>query len=706
MKKIMFPVLLLFLFSCSQNKFPKMTQPYPQTKKVDTVDTYFGEKVRDPYRWLEDDKSAETAEWVTAQNKITFAFLDAIPFRSKIKERLTKIWNFPKIGTPIKRGDHYFYFKNDGLQNQSIMYILDDLKAEPKVFFDPNTLSKDGTVALGSFVFSRDGKYMAYQIATGGSDWNEIFVKEVKTGEILKDHIEWVKFSGISWYKDGFYYSRYDKPTGSALSKKNEYHKVYYHKLGTDASADVLTYENKAYPLRNYGVEVTDNEKYLLLSETESTHGNSLSIKDLSKPNAPFIKIAEGFEFEYNTLDEIDGNLLVLTNEKAPKYKLVSIPVDKLARENWKDILPEKTDVLEGCYLANNKLIARYMKDVHDVLQVYDFTGKLEHEIELPTMGAVAGFDSDKKENTAFYSFTSYTTPTIVFKYDVAQNKSEEFFKPTVDFDPSQYDVKQVFITSKDGTKVPIDIVSKKGISLDGNNPTFLYGYGGFNITNKPSFSVDRMIWLENGGIYVNAHIRGGGEDGEEWHQAGTKLKKQNVFDDFIATAEYMIKEKYTNPNKIAIMGGSNGGLLVGAVVNQRPELFRVAFPAVGVMDMLRYHKFTIGWAWAGDYGTSEQDSASFHNLHKYSPVHTIKENVEYPAIMVTTADHDDRVVPAHSFKYIATMQEKYKGTNPVLIRIATMAGHGAGKSTTKRIEEATDMWSYAFYNMGITPKY
>jgi len=705
MKKYLIPLSLVVIFACSQNKFPKMNAEYPKTKKVDTVDTYFGTKVPDPFRWLEDDKSAETAEWVKAQNKITFDFLESIPFRSKIKERLTKIWNYEKIGVPAKEGNNYFYFKNDGLQNQSVMYITDDIAKVGKVFIDPNTFSKEGNIALGSYSFSKDGKYIAYQLSTGGSDWNEIFIKNVETGEMLKDKLEWVKFSGISWTKEGFYYSCYDKPTGSALSKKNEFHKVKFHKLGTAQSADKLVFENSKFPLRNYGAWITDDEKYLLLTETESTSGNSLLLKDLSKPNSTFITIAEGFEFDYNALDIINGKLYMVTNEKASRYKLVAIDLQNPKKENWKEIIPETADVLEWCQLGGKNIIAQYMKDVHSELVVFDYQGTKINSIQLPTVGTIQSFSCKKDNNTAYYAFTSYTTPSEIYKYDIAENKSEIHFKPKVDFNSSEFEVKQIFYTSKDGTKVPMDLVYKKGIELNGNNPTLIYGYGGFNISYKPNFSVSRMIWLENGGIYVNAHIRGGGEYGEDWHQAGTKLKKQNVFDDFIAAAEYLINEKYTSPSKLAIQGGSNGGLLVGAVLNQRPDLYRVAFPAVGVMDMLRYHKFTIGWAWATDYGTSD-DSIHFPNLIKYSPLHSIKENTEYPAVLITTADHDDRVVPAHSFKYAATLQEKQKGNSPILIRIETMAGHGAGKSTTKTIEEASDIWSFAFFNMGVTPKY
>ncbi len=699
------PLLVFLLFSCKQNSNPSQWN-YPVTKKVDTVDKYHGVSVPDPYRWLENDTSKETAEWVAAQNKVTSEYLSKIPFREKIRERLTKIWNYTKMSTPFKEGNRYFYFKNDGLQNQDILYVTEDLAKEGKIFFDINKLSADGTVALAGMEFSKDGKYMAYSIARGGSDWSEIFVKDATTGNDLKDKLNWVKFSGISWYKDGFYYSRYDEPTkGKELSNVNEFHKVYYHKLGTEQKQDVLVYENKNFPKRNYGAGVTDDEKYLILSETEATDGEALYVKDLAKPNAEFVKIAEGFKYSYGVLDHQDGKLLVRTNHNAPRYKLIAIDLKDPKPEKWTDVIPEKQDVLEGIMIAGGKMLVSYMRDVHTVVEICDLSGKKTGEIELPTLGQIISFSTKKKENIAFYTFTSYTFPATIFKYDIKENKSEMFFQPKIDFDASQYETKQVLYISKDGTKVPMDLVYKKGIKLDGSNPVMIYGYGGFNVSYPPNFSITRLIWLENGGIYANAHIRGGGEYGEEWHQAGTVLKKQNVFDDFITAAEFLIKEKYTSPDKIAIMGGSNGGLLIAAVINQRPDLYKVAFPMVGVLDMLRFHKFTIGWAWCGDYGSSD-NKEQFEYLYKYSPLHNIKSGVEYPATMVITADHDDRVVPAHSFKYAATLQEKYKGKNPALIRIETMAGHGAGKSTVKKIEEQTDIWSFALFNIGITPKY
>lgn len=702
---VLFFVAILFIFAaCNQKKMEKLN--YPITKKTDTIDEYFGVKIADPYRWLEDDKSEETGLWVEAQNKITFGYLEKIPYRQKIKDRITQMWNYPKFGTPFKKGNYYFFFKNDGLQNQSVLYIQEGLTGEPRVFLDPNKLSDDGTVALGGMSISNDHKYFAYQTASSGSDWNEIFVIEIASGKKMNDHIKWVKFSGAEWYKDGFYYSCYDAPKkGSELSNKNEFHKIYYHKLGTQQSEDVLVYENKKYPLRNYSMAITDDESFAFIYETETTSGNALYFKKTEDKNGKFTKIAEGFDYNYHIIDNVGDKLLLFTNWNAPKNQLLLIDAPYTDTAKWKAIIPESGDVLEGINLIGGKIIATYMKDAANHAYVYSIDGKKEFEVELPGIGSLGGFSGEKKDPLAFYSFTSFTYPSTIFKYDVNNNKSEVYKKPEIDFNPEDYETKQVFFPSKDGTKIPLFIVHKKGLKLDGNNPTLLYGYGGFNVSLTPSFSISRLVLLENGGVYALANLRGGGEYGKEWHEAGTKLKKQNVFDDFIAAGEYLIKEKYTSSQKLAIQGGSNGGLLVGACMLQRPDLYRVAFPAVGVLDMLRFHKFTIGWAWVGDYGSSD-DSTQFHYILKYSPLHNIKENTDYPATLVTTADHDDRVVPAHSFKFIATLQEKYKGNNPVLIRIETKAGHGAGKPTSKVIEEAADLWSFMFYNMSITPKY
>jgi len=696
-------ISIVLMTACSEKKIKVME--YPVTKKVDTVDIYFGVEVADPYRWLEDDKSVETAEWVKAQNVVTFDYLSKIPFREALKNRLKQIWDYPKYGTPFYKDKYFFFFKNDGMQNQSILYIQEGLDGEPRVFLDPNKLSEDGTTSLSAMAVSNDARYFAYGISKGGSDWNEFYIIDIASGKQLDDKLEWIKFSGIAWEKDGFYYSRYDAPKGSELSVKNEYHKVYYHKVGTSQSEDILIYQNKDFPQRNYSAQVTEDERYLMIYESETTQGNSLFIKALNDKKANFIKIADGFEYDYSVVDNTDDKLFLFTNKDALRYKLVLVDMNQPAEENWKTIIPEKEEVLKSVTIANNMLVAEYMKDASSKAYMYDFEGNMKYELLLPCIGTLAGFSSEKGNNLAFYSFTSFTFPNTIYKLDVAENKSEIYKTSAIDFNPELYETKQIFYESKDGTKIPMFIVHKKGLELNGKNPTLLYGYGGFNVSVMPSFSISRLLLLENDGVFALANIRGGGEYGKSWHEAGTKLNKQNVFDDFIAAAEYLIENKYTSSDKLAIQGGSNGGLLVGACINQRPELFKVALPAVGVMDMLRFHKFTIGWAWTGDYGSSE-DSAEFNYLFKYSPLHNIKEGLNYPAVLVTTADHDDRVVPAHSFKYIATLQEKYKGDNPVLIRIETQAGHGAGKSTEKIIEEQADVWSFTFYNLGMDPDY
>lgn len=692
---------------CEPKQKKIAVDPYPVTQKVDQTDDYFGTTVADPYRWLEDDNSAETADWVTAQNKVTFSYLEKIPFRSKIKQRIEKIWDFPKYTAPFREGDNYYFFKNDGMQNQYVLYRQKGMDAEPELFLDPNTFSEDGTIALGDLQFSKDGKLVAYSISKSGSDWSEIFVMDAATKAKLEDHVEWVKFSGVSWKDDGFYYSAYDKPAdGDALKAKNEFHKVYYHKIGTAQNQDILIHKNDAFPLRNFSAGTTEDESILILSESEGTSGNSLWAKKLDGTEKPFTLIAEGFEFEYYVLENFGDDLIMMTNENSPKWRLVKVDLNNPAKENWKVIIPEKDQVLQFVSFIGDKMVAAYMKDATSVAYVYDYDGNSLAEFNLPGIGTLAGISGKKEDNIAFYTFTSFTFPSTIFKYDVANNSSEVFRKPEIDFDVDAYETKQVFYTSKDGTKVPMFIVHKKGIKLNGKNPTMLYGYGGFNVSLTPNFSITRLVLLENGFVYAMANLRGGGEYGEEWHEAGTKLQKQNVFDDFIAAAEFLIAEKYTSSEKLAISGGSNGGLLVGACMIQRPELFKVAMPAVGVMDMLRYHKFTIGWAWASDYGTSEDNQEMFNYLYGYSPLHALKEGVAYPATLVTTADHDDRVVPAHSFKFAATLQEKHKGENPVLIRIDVKAGHGGGKPTAKVIEEYTDEWAFMMYNLGVEPIY
>jgi prolyl oligopeptidase len=694
---ILYLLAFAFMMSCTQKPIH-----YPPTAKGDVKDTYFGTIVEDPYRWLEDDNSAETAEWVKTQNELTFNYLEKLPFRDQINRRLTELWDYPKYGTPVKEGGKYFIYKNSGLQNQNVLYTTYDMAVEPTVLLDPNTLSEDGTAALTSVTVSDDGKYLMYQLAKSGSDWNEIFVKNIETGELLSDRIDWVKFSGISWYKDGFFYSSYDKPEiGSELSKANEFQKVYFHKLGTEQSADQLIKSDQSNPKLMFGAGLTDDKRFLFISKSKGTSGNALEIKDLSKKKTGFVSLMDSYKYEFNPVENDGDDLCVLTNYKAPKYRLIRININHPEEKNWLDIIPEKNDVLESVVMIGGKLVVNYMTDAHSKTEVYSYDGVLDHEVQLPGIGTVSAFSGKKEENIAYYSYTSYNTPGEIYKYDFTTKESSLHFRPEVKFNPDDFEVKQEFFTSNDGTRVPMFIVNKKGIELNGNNPTLLYGYGGFNISRKPAFSASRIKFLENGGVFVEVNLRGGGEYGEEWHEAGTKLQKQNVFDDFISAAEYLISQKYTSSEKLAIQGGSNGGLLVGAVTNQRPDLFKVALPAVGVMDMLRFHKFTIGWAWVSDYGSSEDNSEMFRYLYGYSPYHTIKKGTAYPAVLATTADHDDRVVPAHTFKYMARMQE-YNAENklPLLVRIDTKAGHGAGKPTAKVIEEHTDIWSFVFCHL------
>jgi len=697
-------ILTILMMSCKNNTPVQGKIKYPETKKVAQTDNYFGTQVADPYRWLENDTSAETADWVIAQNKVTDGYLSKIPFRNQIHKRLETLWNYAKLTVPFKKGDWIFFQKNDGMQNQSVVYVQKGINGDPRILLDPNTLSADGTVAVGDLSVSHDAKYLAYSINKAGSDWAEFNVLDIATGKSLPDKIEWVKFSGASWQGDGFYYSRYDAPSkGKELSNRNEYHKVYFHKIGTPQSDDQLIFENRNFPLRSYYARTTEDEHFLILSESEGTSGNSLFCKDLTTKGTKFVKLAAGFEHDYNVVDNIGDKLLVLTNDGAPHRKLVLIDPKSPDSVNWKELIPEKEDVLEEVVLAGNQMFAGYMKDATNRVYAFDMEGRQLSELQLPALGTLSGFNGEKNDNTVFYGFTSFTFPTTIYTYDVSKSTTTEFFKPVLDFDASAYETKQVFYESKDKTKIPMFIVYKKGLKLNSENPVFLYGYGGFNISLTPNFSVSRLVFLENGGVYCMPNLRGGGEYGEKWHEAGTKLKKQNVFDDFIAAAEYLIHEKYTTSEKLAISGGSNGGLLIGACMTQRPDLFKVCLPAVGVMDMLRYNKFTIGWAWASDYGTSD-DSTQFRNLLSYSPLHNIKDNVCYPATLITTGDHDDRVVPAHSFKFAATLQAKQGCNNPVLIRIETKAGHGAGKPTAKIIDEAADMYSFLFYNLGIKP--
>lgn len=680
----------------------KATLSYPDTPKDDIVDNYFGTNVADPYRWLENDTSQATTAWVQAENKITNDYLSQIPFRNKLKERLTQIANYEKIDAPFKRNGKYYFFKNDGLQNQSVLYMKETLGSEPTVLLDPNKLSTDGTVALQHIAFSKDGKYMAYTISRSGSDWIEIYVLDLATKQLTTDHILWAKLSGVTWKGNGFYYSAYDAPEkGKEYSNINENHKIYYHTIGEPQSKDQLIYQNTRFPKRFYTASTDEDENFLFIYESGAGNGNNLFIKDLRKANAPLVPMTQDYEPSYYPIEVIGNTVYILTNYNAPKYRIMAADIALPNIKNWKEFIPETESVLSNARIIGGKLILTYEKDAAHHAYVYSLEGEKEHEIELPSLGSVS-FSGNKDEKETFYTFASFTSPNTIYQYDIDKNTSELYLTPKVNFNPEEFTTEQVFYTSKDGTKVPMFLTYKKGMAKDGTNPVFLYGYGGFNISLNPYFSTHKLPFLENGGIYAQVNLRGGGEYGEEWHLAGTKMNKQNVFDDFISAAEYLIQENYTNKDKIAIVGGSNGGLLIGACVNQRPDLFKVAIPQVGVMDMLRYHKFTIGWNWAGDYGTSEDSKDMFEYLYAYSPLHNIKnDGTPYPAIMVTTADHDDRVVPAHSFKYAATLQASDTGDEPKLIRIDSKAGHGGGKPISKIIDEQTDIYSFILYNMG-----
>ena len=676
---------------------------YPDTRKVDTADDYHGTKIADPYRWLEDDHSAETKAWVDAENKVTQDYLSQIPFRAGIRQRLEELWNYPKNGAPVKHGGYYYYFRNDGLQNQAVLYRSAALNGPPEVFIDPNKLSAAGTTALGGISFSKDGKYMAYLLSKAGSDWQEGFVMDVETKQLLPDKLEWVKFSGLSWKGNGFYYSRYDKPDEKGkLSGKNEFQQVYYHQLGDAQEKDALIYKDMEHPLRNAGVDVTEDERFLILSTTEGTSGRELWYRDLHNPaQKDFALLVKGFDYEPDVIDNDGGKLLVRTNHDAPNYKIVLIDPANPAEANWKTIVPEKKEALQGVGVAGGKLFLSYLKDASTKVYQYNYEGRQEHEVKLPGIGTAGGFGGKKEDKEFFYTYTSFVTPPSVYKYDIGSGSSALYNKADVKFNPAAYETKQVFFKSKDGTSVPMFLSYKKGVRLNGSNPVLIYGYGGFNIPQTPGFSVSNLYFMEQGGIYAVVGLRGGSEYGEAWHKAGMLEKKQHVFDDFIGAAEYLIQSRYTNPSKIAIRGGSNGGLLVGACMTQRPELFKVALPAVGVMDMLRFQKFTIGWAWVVEYGSSD-DAEQFKYLVKYSPLHNLKPGTAYPATLITTADHDDRVVPAHSFKFAATLQADNAGPNPTLIRIETQAGHGAGKPTSKLIDEAADIWAFTMYNLGM----
>ncbi|MBQ8673147.1 MAG: S9 family peptidase [Bacteroides sp.] len=689
----------VMLMACGSGQ-PRLD--YPETAKVDTVDIYFGEEVADPYRWLENDTSAATAAWVKAQNKVTDGYLSTIPFRADLQKRLTDVVNYEKVGTPFKKHGKYYFYKNDGLQNQNVLYVQETLDAEPRVFLDPNKLSEDGTVALTGLSFSHDAKYAAYTISRSGSDWTEIYVMDAESGKLLDDHIVWAKFTNADWCGDGFYYSAYDAPEeGKEYSNVNEGHKVYYHKLGTPQTEDRLAYSNPQYPKRFYSVSVDEEETMLFLYESGEGRGNALYVKDLTRQNAPFVAMATDMDYQYYPLEVMGEHILIYTNYGADKNRIMKASLKRPALKEWTEVVPEAESVLSGALVIGGKLFLTYDKDAAHHAYVYTMDGKMEQEIKLPSLGSV-NFSGEKNDKECFFSFTSFTIPGATYKYDMEKNAYELFRAPKVDFDAEAFVTEQLFFTSKDGTRVPMFLTYRKDLKKDGQNPVYLYGYGGFNISLNPGFSALRIPFLENGGIYVQVNLRGGSEYGEEWHIAGTKMQKQNVFDDFIAAAEHLINNKYTNPEKIAIVGGSNGGLLVGACMTQRPELFRVAIPEVGVMDMLRYHKFTIGWNWASDYGTSEDSSEMFRYLKGYSPLHNLKPGTRYPATMVTTADHDDRVVPAHSFKFAATLQACNDGTYPTLIRIDSKAGHGAGKPMSKVIEEYTDIYAFIMHNLNM----
>ncbi len=681
---------------------------YPATRKSSQVDTYFGVQVADPYRWLEDDRSPETEAWVEAENKVTFAYLNQIPYRQQVKARLEKLFDYPRYTAPFRRGEYFFFSKNDGLQNQNVLYIQKGLNGMPEVLLDPNKLSTDGTTRLMQVSLSRNGRYMAYAVSSGGSDWEEAYVMEIVTKQALPDHLKWLKISGLAWSGDGFFYSRYDAPgNGHELSSSNENHKVYFHHIGAAQADDELIYEDKANPQRFHLVSTTEDERFAILSIADrgkGKDGNALFYRDLSKNEKTFHPIvAEITNDRFGVIDNVGSQFLIETNRGAPNEKVVLY--DPAHPSDWKDVLPEKPEPLEKITTAGRKLFATYTKDVTSRTYVYSLDGKRENEVALPGEGSADWLGGNHDDTSVFYSFTSFNVPLTIFRYDPASKTSAVFRSPDIPgFNPASYESKEVFYPSKDGARIPMFLTYKKGLQLNGKNPALLYAYGGFNIAINPAFASLRLALLEQGFVYASANIRGGSEYGEKWHQAGMKLNKQNVFDDFIAAAEWLIDQKYTSRQMLAINGGSNGGLLVGAVMNQRPELFRVAIPQVGVMDMLRFQKFTIGWNWIADYGSSD-DPQQFKAIYAYSPLHNIQAGVKYPATLITTADHDDRVVPAHSFKYAATLQEKASPENPVLIRIDTKSGHGAS-STTKQIEQTADVYSFLFYNLGLTPKY
>ena len=698
MKNLILGILACILMSCENN--PQMN--YPETQKKPVIDVFFDQEVVDNYRWLEDDRSEETADWVEAQNDVTFDYLDKIPFREQLKERLTGLWNYEKIGTPFKEGKYTYFYKNDGLQNQYVIYRYADKIENAEVFLDPNSFSEDGTTSLAGLSFSKNSSLAAYSISEGGSDWRRVLVMNSETKEIIEDTINDLKFSGIQWKgNEGFYYSSYDKPKGSELSAKTDQHKLYFHKIKTPQSEDVVIFGGVESEKNRYvGAQVTEDDAYLIVSASESTSGNKLLFKDLRKANSPLVLLTDGYENDHYLLDSNGDRLFIVTNFNAPNQKVVEANASKPEQEHWKDFIPE-TDYVLSPSSGSGFFFAEYMVDAISKIHQYDSKGTNLGEVSLPGVGSVSGFSGEKEDAILYYRFTNYANPSSIYAYNPLTQKSELYWNPPIDFDPSMYESKQVFYESKDSTKVPMIITYKKGIELNGKNPTILYGYGGFNISLTPSFSIPNAVWMEQGGVYAVPNLRGGGEYGKAWHNAGTKLQKQNVFDDFIAAAEYLIAEKYTSSEYLAIRGGSNGGLLVGATMLQRPDLMRVALPAVGVLDMLRYHTFTAGAGWAYDYGTAEDSKEMFDYLKGYSPVHNVKAGTSYPATLITTGDHDDRVVPAHSFKFTAELQDKHEGKNPVMIRIETNAGHGAGTPVTKSIDQYADIFGFTLYNMG-----
>ncbi|HAA15752.1 MAG TPA: S9 family peptidase [Cytophagales bacterium] len=708
MKKLILSFGILgILWGCvSNSEEPRIAVTYPTTTTVEHVDELWGQEVPDPYRWLEDDRSEETGEWVQAQNDVTYGYLEQIPFREEIKERIAELWDYEKVSAPFKQGERYYFSRNDGLQNQSVMYVKDELEGDAEVFLDPNEFSEDGTVALAGMQFSRDGSLVVINIQESGSDWRKFVVMDVATHEIIGDTLKDIKFSGASWWgTDGFFYSSYDKPEGSELSAMTDQHKLYYHKLGTPQSQDQFIFGGSETPRRYLGSYVSYDNKWLFIRAAESTSNNELYFKNL-ETDGPIEPIITGFESTHNWVHVENDEMYLQTNLHAPNYRVVKFSLDNPTPENWKDVVPTNEEVvMRSADVAGGKILVNYLKDAHSVIHQYNLDGSLDRIVDLPTVGSAYGFNARNEDEELFYTFTSYTYPPTTFKYTIATGESTLYNSPEVDFNPANYETKQVFYTSQDGTKVPMFITHKKGLELNGNNPTMLYGYGGFNVSLTPSFSTANIWWLEQGGVYAVPNLRGGGEYGENWHQGGTQMNKQNVFDDFIAAAEYLIEEKYTSSEKLAISGGSNGGLLVGATMTQRPELMAVALPAVGVLDMLRYHKFTAGAGWTSDYGNADQSEEMFQYLLGYSPVHNVKEGTAYPATMVTTGDHDDRVVPAHSFKFAAELQANHTGVDPVLIRISTDAGHGGGKPTSKIIEEIADRYTFTYFNMGLEPQ-